>query len=84
MQSSVDVIQVHAIDRSVANQLHPGQDAVLRFSAFNQRTTLEVLAKVETVAADLATNPQTGEAWYSIRIRIPAEEMTKLRNLTLL
>jgi hypothetical protein len=53
LQSNVDVMQVHAIDRSVANQLHPGQDAVLRFSAFNQRTTLKVLAKLETVAADL-------------------------------
>lgn len=66
------------------DQLHPGQDAVLRFSAFNQRTTPEVFAKVETVAADLVTNPQTGEAWYSIRTRIPAEEMAKLGNLTLL
>ncbi|THV12707.1 HlyD family type I secretion periplasmic adaptor subunit [Rhizobium rhizophilum] len=66
------------------DQVHPGQKAVLRFSAFNQRTTPEVFAKVETVAADLVTNPQTGEAWYSIRIRIPAEEMAKLGNLTLL
>ena len=66
------------------DQLHPGQDAVLRFSAFNQRTTPEVFAKVETVAADLVTNPQTGEAWYSIRARIPAEEMAKLGKLTLL
>lgn len=66
------------------DQLHPGQDAVLRFSAFNQRTTPEVFAKVETVAADLVTNPQTGEAWYSIRTRIPAEEMAKLGKLTLL
>lgn len=66
------------------DQLHPGQDAVLRFSAFSQRTTPEIFARVETVAADLVTNPQTGEAWYSIRIRIPAEEMAKLGNLTLL
>ncbi|WP_237371928.1 HlyD family efflux transporter periplasmic adaptor subunit [Rhizobium sp. SL42] len=41
------------------DQVNPGQGAVLRFSAFNQRTTPEVLAKVETVAADLVTNPQT-------------------------
>jgi HlyD family secretion protein len=66
------------------DQVHPGQDAVLRFSAFNQRTTPEVFAKVETVAADLVTNPQTGEAWYSIRTRIRAEEMAMLGNLTLL
>ncbi|UJW76039.1 HlyD family type I secretion periplasmic adaptor subunit [Rhizobium sp. SL42] len=66
------------------DQVNPGQDAVLRFSAFNQRTTPEVFAKVETVAADLVTNPQTGEAWYSIRARISAQELAKLGPLTLL
>jgi hypothetical protein len=35
----------------------------------NQRATPQVFAKVETVAADLVTNPQTGEVWYSIRTR---------------
>ncbi|KPF41418.1 HlyD family type I secretion periplasmic adaptor subunit [Rhizobium sp. AAP43] len=66
------------------DQVHPGQDAVLRFSAFNQRTTPEVFGRVETVTADLVSNPQTGDAWYSIRTRIPVEEMAKLGNLTLL
>lgn len=65
------------------DQVHPGQGAVLRFSAFNQRTTPEAFAQVETVAADLVTNPQTGEAWYSLRARIPAEEIAKLGNLAL-
>lgn len=88
------VMQIVPIDDSLVvearilpadiDQLHPGQDAVLRFSAFNQRTTPEVLATVETVAADLVTNPQTGEAWYSIRTRIPLDEMAKLGNLTLI
>ncbi|MGK6317853.1 HlyD family type I secretion periplasmic adaptor subunit, partial [Neorhizobium sp. DT-125] len=38
---------------------------------------------VAAVAADLIHNPQTGEAWYTARIRIMPEEMKKLGNLVL-
>jgi HlyD family secretion protein len=80
-----DTLAVEArIQPADIDQVHPGQNAVLRFSSFNQRTTPELVAEVETVAADLVSNPQTGEAWYSIRARIPTNEMTKLGNLTLL
>ncbi|UJW76841.1 HlyD family type I secretion periplasmic adaptor subunit [Rhizobium sp. SL42] len=72
------------IQPSDIDQMHTGQDVILRFSAFSQRTTPEILAKVETIAPDLATNPQTGEAWYSVRIPITAEVLTKLGPLTLL
>ncbi len=66
------------------DQMHIGQQAVLRFSAFNQRTTPEIVGQVRTVAADLAHNPQTGESWYTARIQIEPEELSKLGNLSLL
>ncbi len=66
------------------DQMHVGQQAVLRFSAFNQRTTPEIAGQVRTVAADLAHNPQTGESWYTARIQIEPEELSKLGNLSLL
>ncbi|MBB2905298.1 HlyD family secretion protein [Rhizobium sp. RAS22] len=66
------------------DQMHVGQQAVLRFSAFNQRTTPEIAGQVKTVAADLAHNPQTGESWYTARIQIEPEELSKLGNLSLL
>lgn len=66
------------------DQMHVGQQATLRFSAFNQRTTPEITGHVKTVAADLVSNPQTGESWYTARIQIEPEELTKLRNLSLL
>lgn len=66
------------------DQMHVGQQAVLRFSAFNQRTTPEIVGQVRTVAADLAHNPQTGESWYTARIQIEPEELSKLGNLSLL
>ncbi|MCZ7488131.1 HlyD family type I secretion periplasmic adaptor subunit [Rhizobium rhizogenes] len=66
------------------DQLHVGQQATLRFSAFNQRTTPEIAGYVKMVAADLLNNPQTGESWYSARIEITPEELAKLGNLNLL
>lgn len=60
------------------------RDAVLRFSAFNQRTTPEISGQVKTVAADLAHNLQTGESWYTTRIQIASGELAKLGNLSLL
>lgn len=66
------------------DQMHVGQQAVLRFSAFNQRTTPEIAGQIKTVAADLAHNPQTGESWYTARIQIEPEELSKLGNLSLL
>lgn len=66
------------------DQMHIGQQAVLRFSAFNQRTTPEIAGQVKTVAADLVHNPQTGESWYTARIQIEHEELSKLGNLSLL
>lgn len=66
------------------DQMHVGQQAVLRFSAFNQRTTPEIAGQVKTVAADLVHNPQTGESWYTARIQIEPDEMSKLGNLSLL
>ncbi|CUX57625.1 putative secretion protein (HlyD family); putative Proteases secretion protein [Agrobacterium fabrum str. J-07] len=66
------------------DQIHVGQQAILRFSAFNQRTTPEIAGYVKTVAADLVSNPQTGESWYTSRIHIDSEELKKLSNLSLL
>ncbi|XHE15981.1 HlyD family efflux transporter periplasmic adaptor subunit [Agrobacterium deltaense] len=66
------------------DQLHVGQQATLRFSAFNQRTTPGISGHVKTVAADLIHNPQTGESWYTARIHIEPGELTKLGKLSLL
>jgi HlyD family secretion protein len=66
------------------DQLHTAQKAALRFTAFNQRTTPEIFGEVKTVAADLITNPQTGESWYTARIHIPPDELARLGNIPLL
>lgn len=65
------------------DQIAVGQDAVLRFSAFNQRTTPEVKGTVSRVAADLTKEPQTGAAYYVARIAIPPGERSKVSNIKL-
>lgn len=65
------------------DQLSLGQRALLRLSAFNQRTTPEIGGHVTRIAADLTTDDKTGLAFYVIRIAVPQEEQAKLGGLTL-
>ncbi|MBS1164341.1 MAG: putative toxin/protease secretion system [Proteobacteria bacterium] len=57
----------------------PGQTARLRLTAFNSRRTPEVNARVGVVAADATVDPATRESYYLARIRIPADELGKLK-----
>ncbi|GJE25948.1 HlyD family type I secretion periplasmic adaptor subunit [Methylobacterium organophilum] len=47
-----------------------GQKAMLRFSAFNLRTTPEVEGEVARVSADVSQDPKTGQPFYTARIRL--------------
>lgn len=49
-----------------------GQPAMLRFSAFNLRTTPEVEGEVVRVSADVTQDPKTGLTYYTARIRLNA------------
>ena len=60
------------------DNVHSGQEARLRFSAFNQRTTPDIYGHVERISADAFQNDETGEPFYRVRILVPVEEMVKL------
>lgn len=49
-----------------------GQTAMLRFSAFNLRTTPEVEGEVVRVSADVTQDPKTGLTYYTARLRLNA------------
>ncbi|MGF9763820.1 HlyD family type I secretion periplasmic adaptor subunit [Microvirga sp. 0TCS3.31] len=66
------------------DQLGIGQEAVLRLSAFNQRTTPEIRGSVSRIAADLIQDQKTGVSFYTARIAVEANEMTRLHGLTLM
>jgi HlyD family secretion protein len=55
-----------------------GQSALLRFSAFNVRTTPEINGTVVRVSADTTTDQRTGQSYYTIRISMPPNEVSRL------
>lgn len=66
------------------DQIRPGQNTMLRFAAFNQRTTPEIPGIVVRVAADLTRETQTGLSYYLVRIKPSEEGQSKLGGLKLL
>ncbi len=66
------------------DQIHVGQHAVLRFAAFNQRTTPELNGEVVHIGADVAQDDRASEPYYSVRIRVIDGELARLDGLQLI
>lgn len=66
------------------DQIALGQNATLRMSAFNQRTTPELNGYVSRIAAELRQDDRSGLAWYLVRLIIPEDELARLGDLALL
>ncbi|MEH3118175.1 MAG: HlyD family type I secretion periplasmic adaptor subunit, partial [Methylorubrum populi] len=60
-----------------------GQKAVLRFAAFNTRTTPEIDGEVTRVSADVSQDAKTGQSYYTARIRIRDDQQERLKGLRL-
>ncbi|WP_232830502.1 HlyD family type I secretion periplasmic adaptor subunit [Oceanicella sp. SM1341] len=60
------------------DEVHVGQQAILRFSAFNMRETPEITGTVLQVSADSFTDEQRGYSYYEARIRPDEGEIEKL------
>jgi HlyD family secretion protein len=52
------------------DQVSIGQEARLRFSAFNQRTTPEMHGQVTRISADVTLDTTTGQSYYVGRVEI--------------
>jgi membrane fusion protein, type I secretion system len=65
------------------DQLRLGQLAVMRFSAFNQRTTPELNGEVSRISADVTEDTKTGARYYTVRISVPEREVARLEGLRL-
>ena len=78
-----DALDVEArIPPQMIDQVRIDQVAVLRFPAFDQRTTPEIDGRVTSISPDLVQDPKTNEHYYSVRIAIP-DERVKWLNLKL-
>ncbi|HET7409958.1 MAG TPA: HlyD family type I secretion periplasmic adaptor subunit [Paracoccaceae bacterium] len=60
------------------DQVWQGQDAVLRFSAFNARTTPEIFGKVVRVSPDVITDEATKQVFYRAEVALKTGELAKL------
>src|SRR4051794_24991710 len=79
-----DALSIEAkIQPQDIDPLHLGQTAVLRFSAFNQRTTPELTGVVSRISADVSQDPKTGASFYTIRVTVPEAELARLEGLKL-
>lgn len=65
------------------DQLSAGQATLLRFSAFNQRTTPELTGTVESISADVTTDDRTGVRFYTARVEVSANQLQRLGTLSL-
>ncbi|MBR0711923.1 MULTISPECIES: HlyD family type I secretion periplasmic adaptor subunit [Bradyrhizobium] len=72
-------IPPHEIDR-----LSVGQPVLLRFSAFNQRTTPQLNGEVSHVSADVAVDQKSTTSFYVARIAVPEAELARLGDLKLI
>jgi HlyD family secretion protein len=66
------------------DQLQLNQKAILRFSAFNARTTPEIEGVVTRISADTSTDQRTGQSFYTLRIAMPPEQIERLGEVKLL
>jgi HlyD family secretion protein len=65
------------------DQIRVGQRAVLRFAAFNQRTTPEINGAVSMVSPDVTQDGKAGLSFYTVRIMLPDDELARLKDLRL-
>ena len=65
------------------DQVQFGQPVILRFSAFNMRTTPEINGTVVRVGADTTTDQRTGQSYYLVRIAMTANEIGRLGDVKL-
>lgn len=72
------------VDAYHIDQVYAGRPVVLRFSAFNARTTPEINAEVARVSADVTTDERSGVQFYTTELRVSREEIARLGNQALL
>ena len=79
-----DKLTVEAkVQPSDIDQLRIGQPSLLRFSAFNQRTTPELNGTVAVVSGDITLDQRTGANYYTVRIAVSPSEIDRLEGLKL-
>jgi HlyD family secretion protein len=66
------------VDPRDINSVFVGQSAILRFPAFDTRTTPEISGTVTMVSADITQDQKSSAGYYQVRIDLPAAEIERL------
>jgi HlyD family secretion protein len=66
------------------DQVYVGQEANLHFSAFDARTTPEVVGHVKSISADTYEDPELRQRYYKAEILVDAKMRDTLGDLVLL
>ncbi|HEY1748850.1 MAG TPA: HlyD family type I secretion periplasmic adaptor subunit [Xanthobacteraceae bacterium] len=79
-----DTLLVEAkVDPKDIDKVQFGQAVLLRFSAFDIRTTPEINGTVSRVAADTSTDQRTGQTYYVVRISMAPDQIARLGDVRL-
>ncbi|MEL6573546.1 MAG: HlyD family type I secretion periplasmic adaptor subunit [Pseudomonadota bacterium] len=60
------------------DQIYVGQEATMRFSAFDQRRTPELLGEVKLISADAFTDDNTRASFYRVELQLKEGEIDRL------
>lgn len=74
-----DALVVEAqVDPGDIDQLHVGQSALLRFSAFDVRTTPEIRGTVIGISPDTIQDEKSEKPYYQVRIQLSGKQTARL------
>lgn len=76
------LVEVHVQPQDIDN-VAAGQEATLRFPAFNAKTTPEVAGEVTRVSADVTQDPRSGQSTYTARIALGNDAQARLGSVRL-
>ena len=79
-----ELIIAAKVNPSDIDQLHKGQRATVRLTAFDQRTTPEITGLVSLIPGDAITDQQGAPPYYKVHLHLPKEELAKLTGKTLI
>ena len=69
--------ELHVAPASV-DQIFPGQEVRLRFSAFDQKSTPELIGHIDLVSATTLVDKMTGAPYYLVTAHVSPEELDRL------
>ncbi len=66
------------------DQIFVGQEARVRPSSLNMRSTPELFGKVISVSPDVSLDAATQQSYYAIRVSVSSQELERLQNVEIL